>query len=127
MTKDKDLETLFSTAVTTFDDNDKFTSALSDRLDKAECVKRICDSQKHGYSVKLVLSFVAGGVSVILALLAYPSLPTDSQIVTYLTKSARLMFLGGHTKICSLLLIALITFAVFYFILSLRDISLQND
>ena len=45
MTKDKELEALFASAITEFNDNDIFIDKLSSRLDKVEFLKRIQQEQ----------------------------------------------------------------------------------
>ena len=47
MTKDKELENLFATAIQEFNDNDLFTAELSSKLDKVEILKHIQQEQKR--------------------------------------------------------------------------------
>ena len=47
MTKDKELENLFATAIQEFNDNDLFTADLSSKLDKVEILKHIQQEQKN--------------------------------------------------------------------------------
>ena len=57
MIQEKEIEELFSSAITEFDDNSIFTSKLSRKLDKVEHLKRIQDEQKRGYRTDVILAF----------------------------------------------------------------------
>ena len=59
MTKDKELENLFATAIQEFNDNDLFTAELSSKLDKVEILKHIQQEQKRRSNTRL-LAFFAG-------------------------------------------------------------------
>lgn len=79
MTKDKELENLFATAIQEFNDNDLFTADLSSKLDKVEILKHIQQEQKRRSNTRLLVAFFAGALSVIVALLLLPMLPTDME------------------------------------------------
>lgn len=68
MTKDKELEALFASAITEFNDNDIFIDKLSSRLDKVEFLKRIQQEQKRSCRRYLVVAFVAGVLSSLMIL-----------------------------------------------------------
>ena len=57
MTKDKELENLFATAIQEFNDNDLFTADLSSKLDKVEILKHIQQEQKFLSDKPLPASF----------------------------------------------------------------------
>lgn len=62
MTKDKDLEELFSTAIMEFDDNDEFIDAVSENLDKLEFVREMQMRQKRYLRNCVITAFAAGAV-----------------------------------------------------------------
>jgi len=109
MTKDKDLEALFSTAITEFDDNERFLSSLSESLGKIEYVKKLQNTQKHRYRLKLALTFAAGAASIILTLIIYPLLPFDAQILDLLVNKGQSLVISGQAKIVSSSLFAILT------------------
>lgn len=70
MTDDKDIEMLFATAKTEFDDNDRMMASLNAKLDKVEYIRRIQDQKARQYKIALVVAFVAGilfcGVAIVI-------------------------------------------------------------
>lgn len=113
MTKDKELEKLFSTAVTSFDDNAEFCSTLSDNLSRIEYAKQFYDNRRRGYRMNVALSFVAGAVSTALSPLIYPLLPKDAQIARFLIHCTNII--SGQEKIISSTLFILLSSAIIYF------------
>lgn len=101
MTNDKDLENLFSTAVTSFDDNAEFTTALSDSLARIEQVKCFYEKRRRNYVANIVLAFLAGAVSAVLFVLAYPHLPVDAEVLGFLLHPGKLFLLSGQAKVIS--------------------------
>jgi len=114
MTKDKDLEALFSTAITEFDDNEQFLSSLSESLGKIEYVKKLQNTQKRRYRLKLALTFAAGAASIILTLIIYPLLPFDAQILDLLASTGQSLVISGQAKIVSSSLFAILTATVLF-------------
>ena len=112
MTKDKELEKLFSTAITSFDDNAEFCRTLSDNLSKIEYAKKYYDRRRHTYRINVALSFAADVVSAALAFLIYPLLPYDAQIVESLIHCANVV--SGQAKIISSILFILLSSAILY-------------
>lgn len=121
MIKDKEIEDLFSSAITEFDDNSIFTSELSRKLDKVEHLKRIQDEQKRGYRTDVILAFVSGVTGVLAALALLPLLPADIQIVNrILTADFNLAFLDD-SKLLSMLFIIAFSYALIFSIHSIRQ------
>ena len=101
MTKDKELENLFATAIQEFNDNDLFTADLSSKLDKVEILKHIQQEQKRRSYTRLLVAFFAGALSVIVALLLLPMLPTDMEIIRNLTSLSDIAFFSHKVKVLS--------------------------
>jgi hypothetical protein len=119
---DKELEKLFSTAITEFDDNDEFIATLSDNLDKIGYAKRLFEAQEHRHKIGLLLAFIAGAVSVIFTMLIFPLLPTDAKIFDFLIQGS-VMVMSGQSKMISVLIFAILSTTVFYSLLTtIRDI-----
>ena len=85
MTKDKELENLFATAIQEFNDNDLFTADLSSTLDKVEILKRIRQEQTPRPNTRLLVPFSAGAWRVIVARLLLALLPPAMVLMRSLT------------------------------------------
>lgn len=121
MIQDKEIEDLFSSAITEFDDNSIFTSELSRKLDKMEHLKRIQDEQKRGYRTDVILAFVSGVTGVLAALALLPLLPADIQIVhRILTADFNLTF-PADSKLLSMLFVIAFSYALIFSIHSIRQ------
>lgn len=113
MTKDKELENLFATAIQEFNDNDIFTADLSSRLDKVEILKHIQQEQKRRSNTRLLVAFFAGALSVV-ALLLLPMLPTDMEIIRNLTNLSDIAFFSHKVKVISSLILFVLTYSVVF-------------
>lgn len=123
MTQDKELETLFSAAITEFPDNDRFLEQLSAQLDKVEYLKRVQQEQKHRYKMNLMLAFISGAVGMLVALLLLPLLPSDMQIIESIIHLGRDIALPGNAKVLSTLMIVALSYGLIFSINSFsRDI-----
>lgn len=103
MTEDKDIEQLFSTAITQFDDNGKFDAELAAKLDKIEFVKRLDAQKRKRYRVGLIAAFAAGAVFVcaFLAVMAFvPSVASLMHSSPKLTYATALAVIFGAAAIC---------------------------
>lgn len=118
MTKGKDFEMLFSSALREFDDNDIFLGQLERKLEKVECVKRIQEEQKKNYRIKLMLAFVAGALSLLIAVLLLPILPSDLQILQALIDIDLTLPVRAH--FLSIILIVVISYGLVFSLNSLR-------
>lgn len=114
MTKDKELENLFATAIQEFNDNDLFIDDLSSKLDKVEILKHIQQEQKRRSNTRLLVAFFAGALSVIVALLLLPMLPTDMEIIRNLTSLSDIAFFSHKVKVLSSLILFVLTYSVVF-------------
>lgn len=114
MTKDKELENLFATAIQEFNDNDLFTADLSSKLDKVEILKHIQQEQKRRSNTRLLVAFFAGALSVIVALLLLPMLPTDMEIIRNLTSLSDIAFFSHKVKVLSSIILFVLTYSVVF-------------
>lgn len=118
MTKDKELEALFASAITEFNDNDVFIDKLSSRLDKVEFLKRIQQEQKCSCRRYLVVAFVAGVLSAVVALLLLPMLPTDLEIIRSITSIGNVALFSYKVKVLSSLMILGLTYGLVFSVYS---------
>lgn len=118
MTKDKELEALFASAITEFNDNDIFIDKLSSRLDKVEFLKRIQQEQKRSCRLYLVVAFVAGVLSAVVALLLLPMLPTDLEIIRSITSIGNVALFSYEVKVLSSLMILGLTYGLVFSVYS---------
>ena len=109
MTKDKDLEELFSTAIMEFDDNDEFIDAVSENLDKLEFVREMQMRQKRYLRNCVITAFAAGAVSVALAFLISPYLPYDVQVLAPMLRLGKAIVASGQTKMRSFVLFVFVS------------------
>lgn len=114
MTKDKELENLFATAIQEFNDNDLFIDDLSSKLDKVEILKHIQQEQKRRSYTRLLVAFFAGALSVIVALLLLPMLPTDMEIIRNLTSLRDIAFFSHKVKVLSSIILFVLTYSVVF-------------
>lgn len=120
MTQDKELETLFSAAITEFPDNDQFQDQLSAQLDKVEYLKRVQQEQKRRYRINLVLAFASGAVGMLAALLLLPLLPSDMQIIESIVHLGHNITFPGNAKVLSTLMIVSLSYGLVFSINSFR-------
>ena len=118
MTKDKELEALFASAITEFNDNDIFIDKLSSRLDKVEFLKRIQQEQNRSCRRYLVVAFVAGVLSAVVALLLLPMLPTDLEIIRSITSIGNVALFSYKVKVLSSLMILGLTYGLVFSVYS---------
>lgn len=124
MTQDKELETLFSAAITEFPDNDLFLDQLSAQLDKVEYLKRVQHEQKRRYRMNMVLAFASGAIGMLAALFLFPLLPSDMQIIESLIHLGHGITFPGNAKVLSTLMIVAISYGLIFSINSFsRDIK----
>lgn len=114
MTKDKELENLFATAIQEFNDNDLFTADLSSKLDKVEILKHIQQEQKRRSNTRLLVAFFAGALSVIVALILLPMLPTDMEIIRNLTSLSDIAFFSHKVKVLYSIILFVLTYSVVF-------------
>lgn len=120
MTKDTELEKLFSSAITEFPDNDRFMNQLSAQLDKVEYLKRIQQEQKRRLRRNLVLAFASGALAMLAVLLLLPILPSDVQIIESIINTGSNFNLPGKAKVLSTLMIVALSHGLVFSISSTR-------
>ena len=124
MTQDKELETLFSAAITEFPDNDLFLDQLSAQLDKVEYLKRVQHEQKRRYRMNMVLAFASGAIGMLAALFLLPLLPSDMQIIESLIHLGHGITFPGNAKVISTLMLVAVSYGLIFSINSFsRDIK----
>lgn len=84
MTKETEIEKLFSSAKTEFQDNEEFINSLSAKLDKVEYIKRMQDEKLRHYKTGILAAFVAGVIFGGTAIVAVTCMPADSEIISRL-------------------------------------------
>lgn len=82
MTRDTEIEKLFSTAKTEFADNEEFTLALSLKLEKVEYIKRMQEENIRHYKKGIITAFIIGAIFGVLAIIAIAYMPTDTEILS---------------------------------------------
>ena len=123
MKQDQELETLFSAAITEFQDNDRFLNDLSAQLDKVEYLKRVQQEQRRCCRKDLALAFVSGVMGMFAALLLLPLLPSDMQIIESFVHLRCDFTFPGSTKVLSTLMTVALSYGLVFSINSLsRDI-----
>lgn len=120
MTQDKELEKLFSTAITEFPDNDRFLEQLSAQLDKVEYLKRVQQEQNRRYRMNLLLAFASGAFGMLAALLLLPLLPSDLQIIESIIHLGSNFAFPGNAKVLSTLMIVALSYGLVFSINSFR-------
>ena len=120
MTQDKELETLFSAAITEFQDNDQFLDQLSAQLDKVEYLKCVQQEQKRRYKMNMALAFASGALGMLVSLLLLPLLPSDMQIIESIIHMGSCFTFPGNFKVLSTLMIVALSYGLVFSISSFR-------
>lgn len=120
MTQDKEIEILFSAAITEFSDNDSFMEQVSAQLGKVEHLKRIQQEQKRRYKMNLVLAFTSGAMGMLAALILFPLLPSDMQIMESIAHVGRYISFPGNSKVLSTLIVVALSYGIVFSINSFR-------
>lgn len=120
MTDDKDIEKLFSTAKTEFEDNAQFMDALSEKLDKVEFVKQIQERKLRSYKIGLIVAFAVGVVFGAIGLLVILHLPAES--VTLAETGFLANLFGGIRNMSAILLSLVVTGGAVCISLNIQDI-----
>lgn len=121
MTQDKELETLFGTAITEFADNDRFLEQLSSKLSKVEYLKCVQHEQRRQYKVNLLLAFASGAAGMLAALFLLPLLPSDMQLIENIILPGINICFPGNTKILSILITVALSYGLVFGVNSVRS------
>lgn len=103
--QDQDIEKLFATAKTEFDDSDRFETKLAASLAKVEFIKQMEDRKKRSYKKAILTAFISGAVCACAGILVFYFTPDDFVILQSL---AKLGFAGGITKRVAAIIVAVI-------------------
>ena len=122
MTQDKELETLFGTAITEFADNDRFLEQLSSKLSKVEYLKCVQHEQWRHYKMNLLLAFASGALGMLIALVLLPQLPSDMQIIESIIHPGVNICFPGNAKVISTLMIVALSYSLFFSVNSVRSL-----
>lgn len=108
MNKDKALEELFLAQKPHFDDSDAFMASLTKRLDAVEYIKQHQEATIRRYKMAVVIAFIAGIVSGIIAMTYILSTPMDVPVFTFKNQYFLLQWLSENSRFITATAISLL-------------------
>ncbi len=108
MNKDKALEELFLANKPQFDDSDAFMASLTKRLDAVEYIKQHQEATIRRYKMVVVIAFIAGIVSGIIAMTYILSTPMDVPVFTFKNQYFLLQWLSENSRFITATAISLL-------------------
>lgn len=108
MNKDKALEELFLANKPHFDDSDAFMASLTKRLDAVEYIKQHQEAAIRRYKMAVVVAFLAGIVSGIIAMTYILSTPMDVPVFTFKNQYFLLQWLSENSRFITATAISLL-------------------
>ena len=108
MNKDKALEELFLANKPHFDDSDAFMASLTKRLDAVEYIKQHQEATIRRYKMVVVIAFIAGIVSGIIAMTYILSTPMDVPVFTFKNQYFLLQWLSENSRFITATAISLL-------------------
>jgi hypothetical protein len=108
MNKDKALEELFLANKPHFDDSDAFMASLTKRLDAVEYIKQHQEATIRRYKMAVVVAFLAGIVSGIIAMTYILSTPMDVPVFTFKNQYFLLQWLSENSRFITATAISLL-------------------
>lgn len=108
MNKDKALEELFLANKPHFDDSDAFMASLTKRLDAVEYIKQHQEAAIRRYKMAVVIAFIAGIVSGIIAMTYILSTPMDVPVFTFKNQYFLLQWLSENSRFITATAISLL-------------------
>ncbi len=108
MNKDKALEELFLANKPQFDDSDAFMASLTKRLDAVEYIKQHQEAAIRRYKMAVVVAFLAGIVSGIIAMTYILSTPMDVPVFTFKNQYFLLQWLSENSRFITATAISLL-------------------
>ncbi len=108
MNKDKALEELFLANKQHFDDSDAFMASLTKRLDAVEYIKQHQEATIRRYKMAVVIAFIAGIVSGIIAMTYILSTPMDVPVFTFKNQYFLLQWLSENSRFITATAISLL-------------------
>ena len=108
MNKDKALEELFLANKPHFDDSDAFMASLTKRLDAVEYIRQHQEATIRRYKMVVVIAFIAGIVSGIIAMTYILSTPMDVPVFTFKNQYFLLQWLSENSRFITATAISLL-------------------
>ena len=108
MNKDKALEELFLANKPHFDDSDAFMASLTKRLDAVEYIKQHQEAAIRRYKMAVVVAFLAGIISGIIAMTYILSTPMDVPVFTFKNQYFLLQWLSENSRLITVSAISLL-------------------
>lgn len=133
MNIDKALEELFLANKPQFDDSDAFMASLNKRLDAVEYIKQHQEATLRRYKMAVVVAFIAGIISGIIAMTYILSTPMDVPVFTFKNQYFLLQWLSENSRFITAAAISLLmTFGITSFISNIQELmairqSLQHQ
>ena len=123
MNKDKALEDLFLAQKPHFDDSDAFMASLTKRLDAVEYIKQHQEAAIRGYKMAVVIAFIAGIVSGIIAMTYILSTPMDVPVFTFKNQYFLLQWLSENSRFITATAISLLmTVGIVAFVSNIQEV-----
>ena len=98
MNKDKALEELFLAHKPHFDDSDAFMASLVKRLDAVEFIKQHQEATIRRYRMAVVIAFIAGLISGVIAMAYILSAPMDVPVFTFKSQFFLLQWVSENSR-----------------------------
>ncbi len=108
MNKDKALEEFFLANKPHFNDSDAFMASLTKRLDAVEYIKQHQEVAIRRYKMTVVIAFLAGIVSGIIAMTYILSTPMDVPVFTFKNQYFLLQWLSENSRFITATAISLL-------------------
>ena len=123
MNKDKALEELFLANKPHFDDSDAFMASLTKRLDAVEYIKQHQEAAIRRYKMAVVIAFIAGIVSGIIAMTYILSTPMDVPVFTFKNQYFLLQWLSENSRFITATAISLLmTVGIVAFVSNIQEV-----
>ena len=124
MNKDKALEELFLAHKPHFDDSDAFMASLVKRLDAVEFIKQHQEATIRRYRMAVVIAFIAGLISGVIAMAYILSAPMDVPVFTFKSQFFLLQWVSENSRFITVAAISvLMTFGIASVISNAQEIK----
>lgn len=123
MNKDKALEDLFLAQKPHFDDSDAFMASLTKRLDAVEYIKQHQEATIRRYKMAVVVAFVAGIISGVIAMTYILSTPMDVPVFTFRNQFFLLQWLSVNSRFITAAAVSLLmTVGIIAFVSNIQEV-----
>ena len=123
MNENKALEDLFLAQKPHFDNSDAFMASLAKRLDAVEYIKQHQEAAIRRYKMAVVVAFIAGIISGVIAMTYILSSPMDVPVFTFRSQFFLLQWLGANSRFITVAIISLLmTVGITAFISNIQEI-----